>query len=61
MKMNYSFRVLLWVVGGSVALSSCSLFGGGGGKPTASNPGQVSTATGLAFNDEDAGGFMVNP
>src|SRR5688500_829770 len=61
MKMNHSFRVLLWVVGGSVALAGCSLFGKGGGKPTASNPGQVSTATGLAFNDEDAGGFMVNP
>src|SRR3989337_2676273 len=61
MEMNYSFKVLLWVVGGSVALSGCSLFGGGGGKTTASNPGQVSTATGLAFNDEDAGGFMVNP
>ena len=61
MKMKYSFRVLLYVVGGSVALSACSLFGGKGGKPTASNPGQMSSATGLAYNDEDQGGFMVNP
>jgi sulfatase modifying factor 1 len=59
--MKYSFRVLLYVVGGSVALSACSLFGGGGGKPNAQNPGQMSSATGLAYNDEDAGGFMVNP
>src|SRR5688572_22745978 len=59
MKMMYSLRVLLYVVGGSVALSACSLFGGGG-KPTASNPGQLSTATGLDYNDEDGGGFMVN-
>ena len=59
--MKYSFRVLLYVVGGSVALSACSLFGGKGGKPTASNPGQMSSATGLAYNDEDQGGFMVNP
>ena len=60
LKMKYSFRALLSVVGASVALSGCSLLGGGG-KPTASNPGQMSTATGLAFNDEDAGGFMVTP
>src|SRR5688572_19118095 len=58
--MKYSFRALLFVVGGSVALSACSLFGGGGGKPNASNPGQMSTATGLAYNDEDAGGIIVN-
>jgi sulfatase modifying factor 1 len=60
-EMKYSFRVLLYVVGGSLALSACSLLGGKGGKPTAQNPGQMSTATGLAFNDEDAGGFMVKP
>src|ERR1041384_1240815 len=59
--MKYSLRALVYVVGGSVALSACSLFGGGGGKPNASNPGQMSSATGLAYNDEDAGGFMVNP
>src|SRR5690606_23516845 len=60
MKMNYSLKVLLWVIVGSVGLSACSLMGGGG-KPNASNPGAVSTATGLAYNDEDAGGFMVKP
>ena len=59
--MKSYFRALFYVVGGSVVLSACSLFGGKGGKPTAQNPGQVSTATGLAFNDEDAGGFMVKP
>lgn len=58
--MSYSLRILFCLIGGSVALSACSLFGGGGGKPTAQNPGQVSTATGLAYNDEDAGGFMVS-
>jgi gliding motility-associated lipoprotein GldJ len=60
-QMKYSFRVLLYVIGGSVALSSCSLFGGKGGKPIAQNPGQNSTATGLAYNNEDEGGFMVKP
>ena len=50
---------LFFLAGGSVILASCSLFGGGGGKPTATNPGQMSTATGLAYNDEDAGGFTV--
>lgn len=59
--MKYSFKVVLYVLSGSVVLSACSLFGGKGGKPTAQNPGQVSTATGLAYNDEDQGGFMVNP
>jgi formylglycine-generating enzyme len=60
-QMRYSFKSLFYLLGGSVALSACSLFGGGGGKPTAQNPGQISNATGLAFNDEDAGGFMVKP
>ena len=58
--MKYFFRSLLYVVGGSVALTACFSFGGGG-KPTAQNPGQLSSATGLAYNDEDQGGFMVNP
>jgi gliding motility-associated lipoprotein GldJ len=60
--MKTCFRVLLFLTTSSIALSGC--FGrifGGGGKPTAQNPGQLSTATGLAYNDEDAGGFMVNP
>jgi formylglycine-generating enzyme len=59
--MKYSFRVLFAVVGASAALTGCSLFGGGGGKPNAQNPGQLSTATGLAFNNEDEGGFAVKP
>jgi formylglycine-generating enzyme len=56
---NY-LKALLVLVIGSVAISACSLFGRGGGAPTAQNPGQVSTATGLAFNDETNGGFIVN-
>lgn len=59
--MRYSFKSLFYLLGGSVALSACSLFGGGGSKPTAQNPGQLSNVTRLAFNDEDAGGFMVKP
>lgn len=63
--MKTCFRVLLFLTASSIVLSGCNffgrIFGGGGGKPTASNPGQISTATGLAYNDEDAGGFMVNP
>jgi hypothetical protein len=59
--MRYSFRTFMYLLSGAVALSACSLFGGKGGKPTAQNPGQISNATGLAFNDEDAGGFMVKP
>lgn len=56
---NY-LKALFVLAVGSVAISACSLFGGRGGAPTAQNPGQVSTATGLAFNDETNGGFMVN-
>jgi sulfatase modifying factor 1 len=52
-------KALLFLVGGSFLLTSCFLFNKGG-KPTATNPGQMSTATGLAYNDEDAGGFQVN-
>ena len=54
-------RGLFFLVGGSMIVASCSLFGGKGGKPTATNPGQMSTATGLAYNDDDAGGFQVKP
>jgi len=59
-KMKY-YKSLLFLVGGSLIISSCTLLGigGGGGKPSATNPGQMSTATGLAYNDEDAGGFEV--
>jgi len=43
----------------SVVVSSCSLFGKKGGAPTAENPGQLSTATGLRYNDEETGSFKV--
>src|SRR6187551_2746351 len=59
--MKYSFKVVLYVLMGSVVLSACSLFGGKGGKPTAQNPGQLSTATGLAYTRDKAEGFEVNP
>src|SRR5688572_27429037 len=60
--MKTCLKVLLILAASSYILSGCGLFGkGGGGKPTAQNPGAISTATGLAYNDEDAGGFMVNP
>jgi formylglycine-generating enzyme len=58
--MKNTLKALSFLIAGSVALSACSLFGRGG-KPTAQNPGQISTATGLAYNDEAGGGFMVNP
>ena len=43
----------------SVVASSCSLFGKKGGAATAENPGQLSTATGLRYNDEETGSFKV--
>lgn len=56
------FNRAMLVVGGSVIFTSCGLFGGGGGgRPTAEHPGQMSTATGLVYNDEDNQGYMVNP
>ncbi len=51
---------LLAVVGGTVLLAACSLLPGKkGGKPTAINPGQLSTATNLQYNNEETGGFQV--
>jgi len=62
MKRTASFiKSAILVVGGSVFLWSCGLLGGGGGRPTSVHPGQMSTATGLLYNDEDNNGFMVNP
>jgi formylglycine-generating enzyme len=58
--MKY-FKGLFLLAAMSFFISSCSLFGNQGGKPTAQNPGQVSTATGLAYNDADGGGFEVTP
>lgn len=57
--MKTCFRLLSLLAVSSAILSGCGLFGGRG-KPTSTNPGQLSTATGLAYNDEDAGGYMVN-
>ena len=52
MKFTASFfKGALFVVGSSVILSSC--FVGGKSRPTSVHPGAVSTATGLAYNDED--------
>ncbi len=59
-KMRY-YKGLLLLAGVSFFISSCSLLGRKGGKPTAQNPGQVSTATGLKYNEADGGGFAVNP
>ena len=61
MKQMKHLKGLFFLVGGSLIISSCSLFGNKGGKPTNTNPGQMSTATGLAYNDEDGGGFQVSP
>jgi sulfatase modifying factor 1 len=58
-KMNY-LRGFLLLLSGSVVMTSCSLFGGKG-KPTATNPGTFSTATGLTYNVEEEGGFVVTP
>jgi len=46
----------------SLTVSSCifdKLFGKKGGAPTAENPGQLSTVTGLKYNDEETGSFSV--
>ena len=56
--MSNILKALSLLVVGSAVLSGCFLKGGG--RPTAQNPGQVSTATGLQYNDEAAGGFMVS-
>ena len=61
MKQIKHLKGLLFLAGGALIISSCSLFGNKGGKPTNTNPGQMSTATGLAYNDEDGGGFQVSP
>ena len=51
---------LLVLVGCSVLVASCSLLPGNkNGKPTAINPGQMSTATNLKYNDEENNGFKV--
>ena len=56
--MNY-FKSLLFLVGLSLTVSSC--FMRQGTKPTAQNPGQISTATGLRYTRDNAEGFAVMP
>jgi len=53
-----SFKSLLSLVALSVLVSSCFLRQGG--KPTAQDPGQLSTATGLKYTRDAAEGFPVN-
>lgn len=53
--MNITVRTIKpFILAGLMAFSvgSCGLIGGGG-KPTSSNPGDYSSATGLAFNNGD--------
>jgi formylglycine-generating enzyme len=57
-KQMKSFKSLLFLVALSVLVSSCFLRKGG--KPTAQNPGQLSTATGLKYTRDAAEGFAVN-
>lgn len=60
MKQRKSLFVL---VGVCLLAASCSLlpFGNKNSKPTSENPGQMSTATNLKYNDEETAGFKVNP
>ena len=48
-----TLRTLVLVGIVAIIASSCSMFGGGGTKPTSHDPGHYSTATGLAFNEGD--------
>jgi gliding motility-associated lipoprotein GldJ len=57
-KQMKSFKSLLSLVALSVLVSSCFLRQGG--KPTAQDPGQLSTATGLKYTRDAAEGFPVN-
>jgi len=51
-------KSMLLVTVGVLAVASCGIIGGGSQTPTSMNPGPQSTATGLAYNEED--GFEVN-
>jgi len=51
--MSYRVRfinVVLLLAGGSILLSSC----GQGGRPSSINPGNLSTATGIAYNEDSS-------
>lgn len=56
--IGYAARLLAIISTSSLVLSSCFL--SSGGPPSSSQPGAISTATGLEYNSED-GGFQVNP
>ena len=51
-QLNYLIRTITWEL-----ILVSSLIACGGGKPTSTNPGRISTATGIPFNR--AGGFQV--
>lgn len=57
--MKY-FKGLLVFAGLTFFITSCSLFSRKGGKPTAQNPGQLSTATGLKYTQDPTEGFPVS-
>ncbi|MFN7604093.1 MAG: gliding motility lipoprotein GldJ, partial [Bacteroidota bacterium] len=57
--MKYS-KSFLFLVALSFLTSSCFLKKSGG-RPTAQNPGSVSTATGLKYTRDKAEGFEVQP
>src|SRR6476661_4294651 len=48
------FKGISFLLIGTVVLSAC----GGGGNPTSTSPGNSSTVTGMAYNEEN--GFQVN-
>jgi len=52
-------KVLKYASAGVIASLIMTSCGGGGGNPTSTNPGGASTATGVAYNEED--GFQVAP
>ena len=54
--MKKIFGAAIASFSGAILLSSCFL--GGGGLPTSTNPGALSSATGLEYNEE--GAFQVN-
>lgn len=54
------FKSAIVLVGCAAVMASCSLIGGKKGtKPNAINPGQMSTATNLPYNDEENNTYKV--
>lgn len=66
--MNMMARIIkstLFLLCCTVIITSCNFISGlglfgGGGRPTSTSPGNLSTTTGLEYNDEQ-GGFVLNP